>query len=263
VSAGRVLVLGGTGEARQLAGLLLARGICVTSSLAGRVARPVLPPGRVRIGGFGGPHGLAAYLRAQDMTAVVDATHPFAARIGASAQVACRLAGVPLLRLDRPRWTRQPGDRWHEVDDLAAAAQVVPRLGRRILLALGGGGAGAFAGVHGAWFLVRAVQPPRPPLPARHAILLDRGPFTVERELALLDHHAIDLVVTRDSGGPGTSAKLDAARCRHLPVVVVRRPRRPATERAATVDGAARWALAQAAAARLDGPEPAPTDPVR
>jgi len=262
VSAGRVLVLGGTGEARQLAGLLLAGGVGVTSALAGRVARPVLPPGRVRIGGFGGPHGLAAYVQAEGMTAVVDATHPFAARIGASAHAACRLAGVPLLRLDRQPWTEGPGDRWHRVDDLGAAARSVPRLGRRVLLAVGGGGAAAFAGVDEAWFLVRAIEPPRPPLPVRHALVLDRGPFTVESELALLDGHAIDLVVARDSGGSAAAAKLEAARGRHLPVVVVRRPRRPATERATTVDAAARWALGHTSAASLDGGRRVRTDPV-
>jgi precorrin-6A/cobalt-precorrin-6A reductase len=237
-----ILVLGGTAEARELADELDRGAVRVLTSLAGRVANPRLPRGQVRIGGFGGPAALADWLAEHEVRAVVDATHPFAERISASAARACPAAGVPLLRLERPGWSERPGDRWHRVPDLTAAAALVTSLGDRVLLTTGRQGLAAFAPVNDAWFLVRCVAPPEPPLPARHELLLDRGPYTLAGELALLDRHALDLVVTKDSGGGLTEAKLDAARERCVPVIVVDRPPRPATERVATVAEALAWA---------------------
>lgn len=218
----------------------------MTSSLAGRVARPRLPAGEVRIGGFCGPAGLARWLAEHDVRAVVDATHPFAERISASAAQACPRAGVPLLRLERPGWTRRPGDRWEWVDDLDQAAAAIPGLGRRVLLTSGRQGLAAFAEVDSAWFLIRCVDPPRPPLPRNSRTLLDRGPYKLAGELALIDENGIDLVVTKDSGGPHTVAKLDAARERGLPVIVVRRPRRPVAVAVREVADALDWARTQA-----------------
>src|SRR5206468_1622063 len=149
-----------------------------------------------------------------------DATHPFAKRISASAAWACPAAGVPLLRLERAPWRPRPGDDWHRVADLAAAAALAPELGRRGLLTTGRQGLGAFAAVDGVWFLVRCVDSPQPPLPRDHELLLDRGPYTLAGELALVDSHRIDLVITKDSGGWLTEAKLGAARERGLPVIV-------------------------------------------
>ncbi len=240
-----ILVLGGTAEARELAGSLHAAGVHVTSSLAGRVSRPRLPAGTVRVGGFGGPDGLARWLAERGVAAVVDATHPFAERISASAAAACPRAGVPLLRLQRPGWDAGPDDDWHWVDDLDEAAAAIPRLGERVLLTTGRQGLPAFAGVRDAWFLVRCVEPPDPPLPPRHELLLDRGPYTVVGELALVDEHRVELLVTKDSGGAHTEAKLEAARQRRLPVIVVRRPPRPDVTTVATVEDAAAWALGQ------------------
>jgi precorrin-6A/cobalt-precorrin-6A reductase len=236
-----ILILGGTSEARELAGELAAAGVPVISSLAGRVARPRLPAGEVRIGGFGGPEALAGWLHEHGIVAVVDATHPFAERISASAAAACPRAGVPLLRLERPGWRQRPGDRWRWVDGLDAAAAAIPQLGERVLLTTGRQGLGAFAGVDEAWFLIRCVDPPGPPLPARHELILDRGPYTLAGELALIDRHRLDVVVTKDSGGRHTQAKLDAARERGLPVIVVRRPARADAAAVSAVASARAW----------------------
>ncbi|MBA3264504.1 MAG: cobalt-precorrin-6A reductase [Thermoleophilaceae bacterium] len=234
-------MLGGTAEARELAAALDADGVHVVSSLAGRVSRPRLPAGEVRIGGFGGPEGLASWLRERGVSAVVDATHPFAQRISASAARACPAAGVELLRLERPGWSERPGDSWHWVDDLSQAAELVPRLGRRVLLTTGRQGLAAFADVDSAWFLIRCVDQPESPLPPHSEVLLDRGPYELSGEIELIDRHGIDLVVTKDSGGRHTSAKLDAARERGLPVVVVRRPARPTVPAVVTVTDALAW----------------------
>jgi precorrin-6A/cobalt-precorrin-6A reductase len=258
----RVLILGGTGEARELAALLHGDNVAVISSLAGRVARPRLPVGEVRIGGFGGPEKMAEWLRAERIDRVVDATHPFAERISASAAQATARAGVPLLRLARPGWReRDPGrvgasandapvaraeraaDRWTWVEDLDEAAAAIPALGSRVLLTTGRQGLPAFA-ASDAFFLIRCVDPPDPPLPRDHELLLDRGPYTVAGELSLIDRHRLDLVITKDSGGALTVAKLDAARERGLPVIVVRRPPSPAgVEAVATVAAAQAWVL--------------------
>ncbi len=241
-----ILVLGGTTEARALAHALHDRGIGVTTSLAGRVAQPRLPAGDVRIGGFGGPEALAHWLADHSITCVVDATHPFAQRISASAALACSAAQVPLLRLERPGWSERPGDRWIWVDDLDGAAAALGSLGGRALLTTGRQGLAAFARVQSVWFLIRCVDPPQPPLPPRHEVILDRGPYTLSGEGSLIDHHGIDVVVSKDSGGAHTVAKLDAARARGLPAILVRRPPRPDVRALAEVPAALEWALAPA-----------------
>ncbi|MEV5935953.1 cobalt-precorrin-6A reductase [Streptomyces sp. NPDC093250] len=223
-----VLLLGGTTEARELAAALTARpGTRVTTSLAGRVSRPGPVAGEVRVGGFGGAEGLAAWLREQRVDAVVDATHPFAETITAHAARAATATGVPLVVLRRPGWQPGPGDRWHPVPSLEAAADLLPRLGPRVFLSTGRLGLAAFAHLTELRFVVRSVEPPEPPVPAHTRILQARGPFTVADETALLRDHGIDVLVTKDSGGAATSAKLTAARALALPVVVIRRPPLP------------------------------------
>jgi precorrin-6A/cobalt-precorrin-6A reductase len=241
----RVLILGGTAEGRALGEIL--SDLRVISSLAGRVARPRLPVGEVRVGGFGGPQALAHWLAEQGIAAVVDATHPFAERISASAEQASAASGVPLLRLERPGWQAGPGDHWHWVDDLPEAAAALDGLdARRVFLTTGRQGLSAFAGDDVRWYLIRCVDPPQLALPAKHEVLLDRGPYTLDGELRLLDAHAIDVVVTKDSGGELTVAKLEAGRARRLPVIVVRRPPRGDVATVRTVAEAAAWARRQA-----------------
>jgi precorrin-6A/cobalt-precorrin-6A reductase len=240
-----VLVLGGTSEARALAAALVERGVPVVSSLAGRVANPKLPVGDVRIGGFGGPEGLAAWLTENQASAVVDATHPFAKFIGNSAVAGAKIAGVPMLRLQRPGWRPGPEDDWRWADSLDQAAEMLPTLGERVFLTSGRQGLSAFANLDDLWFLIRCVDPPTPPLPAKHEVLLDRGPYLLDAETTLMRTHQIDVLVTKDSGGTMTSAKLDAARALGLPVVVVRRPQRPESPTVDTVEAAAAWVSAQ------------------
>lgn len=234
----RVLVLGGTTEGRLLAGNLVGAHE-VTVSLAGRVRAPLPLPGSVRVGGFGGVDGLAAWLREHRTGAVVDATHPFASTMTAHAAAACAAAGVPLLRLQRPAWAPVPDDVWHVVECLPCAARRAADLGERVFLTTGRTGLAAFAPVD-RWYLVRSVEPPEPPHPARMEVLLDRGPFTLDGELALLRAHRVDVLVSKNSGGD--APKLAAARTLGLPVVMVARPPLPDGVRSApSVAAAAEW----------------------
>jgi len=237
----RILILGGTGEARELAAGLTADGADVLSSLAGRVSNPRLPDGPVRIGGFGGADGLAVFLRAERITHLVDATHPFAAQITANAAAAAAAARVPRLVLRRPGWRADPS--WRLVPDIGAAAAAVRDWpGEAVFLTTGRRDLSAFAADGGHQFLVRTVDPPEGPVPPRMTLLLDRGPYTVDRESALIRSHRIGLLVTKDSGGPMTSAKLTAARDLGVAVLVVERPPLPpGSAVAATVAEVRRW----------------------
>ncbi len=243
-----ILVLGGTGEARALAAALERMpAVRVISTLAGAIADPRLPVGEVRVGGFGGPDGLAAYIEAEGVDAVVDATHPFAERMSWSAFEACARADTRLVRLERPPFAREPLIDWREVGSLPAAAALLPGVGRRVFLTTGRQGLAAFATVADAFFLIRCVEAPDPAvLPPDRTVLLDRGPFTVTGELELVDRHALDVLVTKDSGGEMTQAKLAAARRRGLPVIVVARPSRPRAETVQTVAEALAWLGARA-----------------
>ncbi|WNF28388.1 cobalt-precorrin-6A reductase [Streptomyces sp. C11-1] len=239
----RVLVLGGTTEARRLAESLAGdRRVRVTTSLAGRVAAPRLPPGEVRVGGFGGPHGLAAWMREHRVDALIDATHPFAATMSRNAAEAAAQTHVPLLALRRPGWVAQDGDRWHFAGSLAEAAELLPTLGERVFLTTGRTGLAAFADLDALWFLVRSVDAPEPPCPVRMEVLLDRGPFDLDGEREIIRRHRVDVLVTKDSGGDATAPKLAAAREAGIPVVVVRRPPVPeGVPVARTPDEAVRW----------------------
>ena len=235
----RVLLLGGTAEARALAKTLHPR-VDIISSLAGRVPDPALPVGPVRIGGFGGVDGLRQWLQEERIGAVVDATHPFAATMTAHAAEACGELRIPHLVLARPPW--DPKDTIVAKSDAEAAETVKHQQYSRVFLTTGRSGVNAFADID-AWFLIRAVtEPDGAALPRRHLLLLSRGPYHYDDELAIMRGHRIDALVTKNSGGDMTRAKLDAAAALGIPVVMVARPPLPAEVTAVgTVQEAADW----------------------
>ena len=235
----RVLILGGTGEARALAGRLHP-DFDVVSSLAGRVPDPALPVGPVRIGGFGGADGLRKWLDDNAIAAVVDATHPFAATISANVANACGGLAVPHLVLSRPPWEVPAAVR--VAGDTAAADMVAEKGYSRVFLTTGRSGTAAFADSD-AWFLIRVVTQPDPQsLPERHELLLSRGPYELDGERKLMAANRIDVLVTKNSGGPLTRAKLDAAAELGVEIVMIERPPLPSgVATVGTVDEAVDW----------------------
>jgi precorrin-6A/cobalt-precorrin-6A reductase len=235
----RILLLGGTGEARALAARLYP-GTDVISSLAGRVRDPALPAGPVRVGGFGGVDGLRQWLRDNDITAVVDATHPFAATMTAHAAQACADLTLPHLVLARPAW--DPGNAIVVGSDTEAADTVARGGYSRVFLTTGRSGVAPFTDSD-AWFLIRVVTPPDAGLlPRHHEVLLSRGPYAYADEYMLLRDNRIDVLVTKNSGGELTAAKLDAADKLGVAVVMIDRPPLPAVVRTvSTVDDAVDW----------------------
>jgi precorrin-6A/cobalt-precorrin-6A reductase len=239
----RILILGGTFEARQLAGQLASRAnLAVTLSLAGRTIAPATQPVPVRIGGFGGAEGLAAYLHAERIDALIDATHPYAAMISANAARAATAARVPLLMLHRPAWTPVAGDSWTEVADTNDVVRALGSIPRHVFLALGRQELNPFAAAPQHHYLIRSVDPIDPPLGVPYAsYVTGRGPFTEADDRSLLIGHGIDVVVAKNSGGTATYGKIAAARALGLPVILLRRPSLPAVPAVARVEDAVRW----------------------
>lgn len=237
-----LLILGGTTEATALCRAVAGAGLNGTVSLAGRVARPAAQPLPCRIGGFGGVSGLISYLREAGITHVVDATHPFAAQMSTNAISACKMAGVPLIALTRAPWTEGPGDRWIRVPDIAGAVAALDRPPARIMLAVGRMHLEEFAVHPQHAYLLRVVDPPRTSLPfPDHRLIVDRGPFTEQGDLALMRAHGTDLVVSKNAGGTGASAKILAARRLGLPVVMIERPRLPPRAEAHSAGEVLEW----------------------
>ncbi|PSB03774.1 cobalt-precorrin-6A reductase [Merismopedia glauca] len=237
----KVLILGGTGDA-----VLLAQkaaqipGIEVISSLAGRTENPIVPA--TRVGGFGGAVGLANYLQSNQINFLIDATHPFAAKISHNAVLAAEKVGISHLMLIRPAWEKVAGDSWIEVESNEIAATVLPGLAKRVFLTIGRQELATFAHIQDIWFLMRAIDPPEPDiLIPLGELLLARGPFTLSAELDLLIKHKIEAIVSKNSGGDATYAKIVAARESGIPVVMVQRPLFPAGEKVPDVESALLW----------------------
>jgi precorrin-6A/cobalt-precorrin-6A reductase len=225
----RVLILGGTSEARTLAAHVAEwPDVDAVLSLAGRTRQPQTQPIATRIGGFGGIGGLCAYLRAHQIERVIDATHPFAAQMSRHAAAACQRLDIPLLILTRAPWQKGPGDDWTEAANLDAAVRALGDTPRRVFLTIGRLGLAAFAGAPQHFYLIRAIDPPKEigALP-RHELILARGPFAVEDEESVMGGAAIDVLVTKNSGGPATYAKMIAAQRLSLPAIVIAPPPPP------------------------------------
>ncbi|MBD2364721.1 cobalt-precorrin-6A reductase [Anabaena minutissima FACHB-250] len=243
----RVLILGGTGDAAELtARVANIPGIEAIASLAGRTREPSVPEGNVRIGGFGGVSGLANYLCQMQVDLLIDATHPFASQISWNAAAAANQVNIPRLMLIRPPWEKVVGYRWVEVDNHQAAAKVLEKQAKRVFLTVGRQELGAFAHLKNIWFLMRMIDPPgADALVPSGVILCDRGPFALENERQILIQHNIDTIVSKNSGGNATYAKIVAARELGIQVVMINRPPLPPGEQVADVDGAVTWLLDQ------------------
>jgi precorrin-6A/cobalt-precorrin-6A reductase len=249
----RVLILGGTGEAAVLATKIeQIPGVEAIASFAGRTEQrnrvssrnPVSPknPVSIRTGGFGGAAGLAAYLREERIDLLIDVTHPFAAQISFNASQAADECGIPRLMLVRPAWEKQPGDNWISVASNQAAAEVLPGLAERIFLTIGRQEISAYAHLKDIWFLMRMIDPPAADVPVPPGnLLLERGPFSLAEERSLLSAYQIGAIVSKNSGGDATYAKIIAARELGIPVVMVQRPSVPEGEKVADVDSVLEW----------------------
>jgi precorrin-6A/cobalt-precorrin-6A reductase len=241
----KLLILGGTGDAQQLAAATQQiSGLIVISSLAGRTQQPILPIGQVRTGGFGGEQGLIDYLRDHEIDLLIDATHPFARQISGNAAAAMAVLELPLLILERSAWQQHPSDRWLEVANHQAAAELLPQLGQRIFLTIGRQELGFYAHLQDLWFLMRSIDPPDLATPPGE-MLLAKGPFDLNSERELLLKYQIQAIVSKNSGGKATYAKILAARELGLPVVMIQRPISPAGERVDNVKQAIEWLQGQ------------------
>ncbi len=222
----RILVLGGTGEARELSGALIGSGYGVVTSLAGVTQNPAPVPGEVRRGGFGGEEGLVDYLRRERIDLIADATHPYAAIISNNACAAAVRVGVAYCRLERPAWMPRPGDRWIEAETMEEAAALLPA-GSRVFLTIGKKDIAAFIARADLSGIARMIEEPVAPLPARWKLVQARPPFDIASETRLLLEGGITHLITKNSGGDATAAKLVAARETNIPVVMIARPSKP------------------------------------
>lgn len=221
----RILLLGGTDEASALAKALAAAGLDAVFSYAGRTAKPIAQPLPTRVGGFGGADGLSMYLREAGITHVVDATHPFAARMSRNAHAACAATGTALVALERPAWTPQSGDVWTRVADMDAAVKALPEAPQRIFLAIGKQSVDQFAARPQHFYLLRMIDAPGAPvLIPDHHVVTGRGPFDMAADHALMTRHGITLLVAKNGGSDSARAKIDAARAMQIPVIMIDRP---------------------------------------
>ncbi|WP_413175703.1 cobalt-precorrin-6A reductase [Anabaena azotica] len=246
----RVLILGGTGDAAELvARISNITGIEAIASLAGRTREPVLPTGNVRVGGFGGVTGLVEYLQHQQIHVLIDATHPFANHISWNAAAAATAAGIPRLLFNRPPWEKFPSDNWIEVENITDAAAVLEQQAlenqvKRVFLTIGRQEVSAFSHLQELWFLMRMIDQPNADIVTPPGMTLcDRGPFNLENEREILNHHQIDTIVSKNSGGNATYPKIIAAREMGIKVVMVNRPPIPPGEQVPDVESAVKWLL--------------------
>ncbi len=237
-----LLILGGTTEATTLAQIISKTNINARLSYAGRVSRLRSSPIKKRVGGFGGIPGLVDYLKSEQITHVVDATHPFAVQMSKNAIAACSMASIPLVALTRPPWQKKQGDKWINVPNIEAAVQYLNQPKKRVLLAIGRQNLSLFHAQPHHNYILRLVDPPEEPLKfPNHSIILSKGPFTVKNDLALFKEHKIELVLAKNSGGDGAYSKIEVARILGLPVIMVDRPKIPSRKEIFHADSALSW----------------------
>jgi precorrin-6A/cobalt-precorrin-6A reductase len=237
----RVLLLGGTTEANLVAQAIAKAGLAGVYSYAGRTAAPMGQPIHMRLGGFGGVDGLCAYLEAEKITHVIDATHPFAAQMSSNAVSACSATGTPLIALERAPWVASEGDRWTHVPDIEAAVAALAGPAQRVFLAIGRQHIDAFAAQPQHRYLLRLVDEPTSPLPFQADVVVARGPFDVAGDTALMRQHGIEVVVAKNAGGKGAVAKIATARALGLPVLMINRPAIPPRRVVHSVAGVMAW----------------------
>jgi len=223
----RALILGGTADANQLAEALAHAGLDAIYSYGGRTRAPAAQPLPTRSGGFGGAVGLAAYIRQESITHVIDATHPFAAEMSRNAVAACTESGTPLIALERAPWARMPEDTWIEVADIACAVAALPEIPAQVFLAIGRQHIAPFSTKPQHTYTLRFVDPPEGALPFNAEVIVSRGPFTLKSELEMMQARGIEWIIARNSGGDGARAKIDAARALGLPIIMLSRPQLP------------------------------------
>jgi precorrin-6A/cobalt-precorrin-6A reductase len=237
----RALILGGTADASLLAAEIARAGIDAVYSYGGRTRAPADQPLPTRIGGFGGVSGLADYIRRENITHVIDATHPFAAEMSRNAVAACAETGTPLIALERAPWVKAPGDNWIEIADVNAAVAALPEAAANVFLAIGRQHIAPFAAKPQHVYTLRFVDPPEAPLPFAADVIVSRGPFTLEGELEMMRKRMIAWIIARNSGGDGARAKIDAARRLGLPVIMISRPQLPERLRVESVAAIMQW----------------------
>lgn len=241
----KILILGGTGDAVKLAAKLATiPKIEVISSLAGRTKKPSALVGTVRIGGFGGAEGLANYLQENSIDFLIDVTHPCAGQITINGSIAAKSTNIPHLMLVRPQWEKMSGDNWIEVESLEFAATAIPESINRVFITSGRQQLKPFlqrSQVYPeTWYLMRSIDPPDIELP-NSEVLLDRGPFSFEQEYQLLQNYRIQAIVSKNSGGDATYAKIIAARELGIPIIMVQRPAMPEGEKVTSIEDAIAW----------------------
>ena len=239
----RILILGGTTEATVLIRAIQGReDLSPILSLAGRTQKPLIPSVPFRIGGFGGVEGLRAYIHDQEIDVVIDATHPFAAQMSANAAAACRAVEIPLAAYTRPPWSEQAGDKWTRVESVPDAVAALGSMSRRVFLTIGGVQLAAFTAAPHHHYIIRSIDPPQAVtfLPS-HRLILARGPFRVDEEIALMRQERIDVLVTKNSGAAAIQPKIAAARQLGLPVIMIDRPAAQNIPQFVAISGVLAW----------------------
>jgi len=238
----RALILGGTSDANALAEAIARARIDAIYSYAGRTQSPVAPSLPTRVGGFGGSNGLAAFIAQENITHVIDATHPFAAEMSRIAVAACSATGTALIALERAPWAPSADDNWIEVPDIGAAVAALPTTPARVFLAIGRQHLAPFSARPQHAYILRLVDAPDGPLPLPNAdVITSRGPFTLAGDLELMRARGIEWVVARNAGGEGARAKIDAARELGLPLIMIARPDLPQRPGAESVEAVLAW----------------------